>query len=202
MAGIERDQIILGALLIRGADASVGAAWKSKIAEKDGLVRGRGLRHVRDDHRLAIQGFDGNAGTHGTIEHAGTLAGQVRLQLVGVVHADDAVGVTEKTLLIANDPEEQIAAPESGFVGKGADGLHDRAVDLGAELGLDALGFVERRQLLQQVFSAADHADLGIGCSITLILRRYPSGGRRLRLLSQASFRCLRRHAGALPAAP
>lgn len=65
---------------------------------------------------------------------------------------------TDEVSPIALQAQQQVAAAQARLVGESTDALHHRAVDLRAAFGLDALGFVQRHQLLQQVFGGAWHA--------------------------------------------
>lgn len=155
VAGVQRDQVVVGSFLVGRADAAKGAARQAQPGQEDGLVSGRCLRHVHHDHRLALHALHRNHRPQRAIERAGALAGQVGLQLVGALHAHDGVGVVEQVLRITRHAQQQPAAAHTGLVGESAHGIQDRAIDLAGTLGLDAVRLVHRVQFLQQVFGGA-----------------------------------------------
>ena len=165
MTSVEGDQIVLSALLVCRANAPVGAPWKPQVLDVDGLIGRHHLGHIHHHHRLAAQFLDRDARSKRTIEHAGALAGQIGLNLVGLVNAVDFVGIGEQILRVAAHPQQEITAAQTGFVGKRADRFHDRPVNLAGPLGLNPMRLVQRGEFLQQVFGGTHH---GLGAA-TLI---------------------------------
>lgn len=110
--------------------------------------------HIYDDECFAFDPFDADLRAERVIQQAGTLRGQILLQLV---RGGYALGAIDGVALGIDRPvgtQQQPAAAHAGFVGKGDHRFEYRLADLPRPLRLDTRRLVAGVEFFEQALGA------------------------------------------------
>ena len=147
---VEHRQIVIGAMLIHTAHTAQRPFGQALGLEENRLVLRRRLGDEGHHHGSPLHLLGAQLHAHRHIEALAALRGQGGAQLVGLRHALHLVA-GEQRHLFPHHPQHQPAPTQTGFIGKRTHRFQQRLPGLAGPLGLDALGFVQQVQALQQL---------------------------------------------------
>ena len=123
LAALVKDcQVVIGAMLICAADTAQGPFGQALGFEENGFFLWLRFRHMHHQHRFANDGFGTDRHAYRLVKDTAALGGDVCAQFFRLLNTLDFIG-REQGHFFAHHAQQQPAAAQARFVGKGANGF-------------------------------------------------------------------------------